>query len=135
MRFGSVKGWNNVEELSAEIIDLLETLLDAPLVDIEELNDSLTEYQEELREHIAHSEFLDEELAETLYARCMEMLERVANDYSKDSHKWAQAAAMYFMEQEDEEIDLESPVGFDDDRDVFNVIAQELDFDDLIIGY
>lgn len=124
-----------MEELSPESIDLLETLLDAPLVDIEELNDLLREYQEDLREHIARSEFLDEELAETLYARCLEMLERVANDYDAQSHKWAQAAAMYFIGLEDDEVDLESPIGFDDDRDVFNVMADKLDFEDLVIGY
>lgn len=124
-----------MEELSAELIDLFETLLDAPLLDIEDLNDSLTDYQEDLRDVLARSEFLDEELAETLYARCLEMLERVANDYTPEAHKWAQAAAMYFMEQEDEEIDLESTVGFDDDRDVFNFVAKKLDFDDLLIGY
>ena len=124
-----------MEELSSESIDLLETLLDAPLVDIEELNDLLREHQENLREHIARSEFLDEELAETLYARCLEMLERVANDYDVESHKWAQAAAMHFIGLEDDEIDLESPIGFDDDRDVFNFMADKLEFEDLIIGY
>ena len=98
-----------MEELSAELIDLFETLLDAPLLDIEDLNDSLTDYQEDLRDVLARSEFLDEELAETLYARCLEMLERVANDYTPEAHKWAQAAAMYFMEQEGRR-DWEPPV-------------------------
>lgn len=124
-----------MEDLSIEAAEIFEDLLQNPLIDIESLSFQLMAYQEQLREEIAQSEFVDEELAETIYARAMELLERIASDYDEHDHTYAQAAVFYYMELHDEEQDLGSPVGFDDDRDVFNAVVTELGHDDLIIGF
>lgn len=124
-----------MKDLSFEAAEIFEDLLENPLIEIEDLQFQLMHHQEKLRAHMARSEFVDEELAETIYARCLEMLERIAGDYELDDHRNAQAAVFYFMEQHDEEQDLGSPIGFDDDREVFNVVVAELGFDDLLIGY
>ena len=44
-----------------------------------------------------------------------------------------QAACYYFVENDDEDGDLQSVYGFDDDAELLNVILEHLDRPDLVI--
>ena len=124
------------QDLSTEALEMYSELLEAPLADLEDLIERLIEFREHLAGDLAQTaEFVDDDLAQTIAARALELLERVAADYSTQAHKMAQAVVLYFIGEEDSDDDLGSPVGFDDDRDIFNAVAAELDHHDLVIGY
>lgn len=124
-----------VEDLSVEVSEIFEELLQEQLVELETLLKRLSRHMESLRQSVAQAELVDEELAETIGARAQELLERVLADYEEEDHRYVQACVRYFIMRHDDEDDLESPAGFDDDLEVFNAVASYLGHDDLVIGY
>ena len=124
-----------MRDLEGEVAELFAELFEEALIDLEELIEELQAYREELLEDISQSDFADGDLAATLSARLLELLERAAQSYDEDDHRHAQAALRYFMESADGDHDMDSPAGFDDDREVFNAVATRLGHDDLVIGF
>lgn len=124
-----------MRDLDGEVAELFEELYQEALIDLEELIEELQAYREELLEELAQSDFADGDLAATLSARLLELIERVAQSYDEEDHRHAQAALRYFMESVDGDHDMDSPAGFDDDREVFNAVASRLGHDDLVIGF
>ena len=123
-------------DVPVEAMEVYTELLDAPLMDLEDLIERVMSYRDRLAGDLAEAaEFVDEELAQTLVARSLAMLERIAAEYDEEAHRIGQAAALYFLAEEESEEDLGSAVGFDDDREIFNAVALELGFSDLVIGY
>ncbi len=122
--------------LSMEAADSFEELLGDALIDLEELIEEVVTHREESIDDLANSgEFVDEELVGALAARSLELLERIAEDYTEEEHRLAQAAVRYFLIDLDGDFDYGSPVGFDDDREVFNAVVLELGHEDLQIGF
>ena len=124
-----------MEELSTEVAEIFEELLQEPLIDLDVLSKRLSRYMEVVRKLAAQAELIDEELAETLGARAQELIERIGADYEEEDHHYAQACVLYFMMSHDDEDDLDSPAGFDDDLEVFNAVVTRLGHDDLVIGF
>lgn len=124
-----------MDDLSVEIVEIFEELLQEPLIDLDVLQRRLSRHMETVRDLAAQAELVDEELAETLAARCQELLERVAGEYDEDDHRYVMACVNYFVMRHDDEDDLDSPAGFDDDLEVFNAVAAHLGHDDLVIGF
>jgi uncharacterized membrane protein YkvA (DUF1232 family) len=50
-----------------------------------------------------------------------------------DDRPWLAAAVVYFVESDDDEHDLDSPVGFDDDAEVVNAVMAMIGRKDLMI--
>jgi len=126
----------DTESLPVEAVEVFEELLDEPLMPLEELIERLLEYREEILAEIAGTvEFVDDELVQALTARSIELLERIANDYDEGAHRHAQASVRYLMEDMDDDEDLGSVVGFDDDMEIFNAVVSELGHTDLAIGF
>ena len=123
-----------LSDLSAEVVEIIEAYIDEPLVDLEDLIEQLVSYRDEISDKFGvNAEFADEELATMLAARSVELLERVATEYDEDQHRLAQAATRYLVDEQDDEEDLDSPIGFDDDKEVFNAVVEAMGHDDLAI--
>ncbi len=121
-------------ELPSELLEVLEEMLEQPLDDLEGLIEKVVSYRVEVGEMFGvNAEFADEELAAMLAARTVELLERVATDYDEEGHRLAQAAANYLVSSDDVDDDLSSPIGFDDDKEIFNSVVEALGHDDLAI--
>lgn len=56
---------------------------------------------------------------------------RLLRECSDDGLPHAQAAVFYFIEEDDAEPDLDSPLGFEDDACVFNAVCSHLGLDEL----
>jgi hypothetical protein len=125
----------DVKELSGEVAEIFEELLDEPPVDLEQLIEDLMEYRDELDDMMSAADFVDEDLGKSLATRLVELVERVIAEYGEEEHRLAQAAARYFIERADMDDDLDNPVGFDDDLEVFNMVARRLGYEDLVIGF
>ncbi len=76
--------------------------------------------------------FVDLALGTQIAAGCLKLIERSPDS---DPERWAtlQAAVLYFALSEDGDDDLTSMTGFDDDAEVFNVVARALGYPDLQI--
>lgn len=125
----------DVKELSGEVAEIFEELLDEPPVDLEQLIEDLMEYRDELDDMMSAADLVDEDLGKSLATRLVELVERVIAEYGEEEHRLAQAAARYFIERADTDDDLDNPVGFDDDLEVFNMVARRLGYEDLVIGF
>lgn len=125
----------DVKDLSGEVAEIFEALLEEPPVDLDRLIEELMEYRDELDEMMSGADLVDEDLGKSLATRLVELVERVIGEYGEEEHRLAQAAARYFIERADSDEDLDNPVGFDDDLEVFNMVARRLGYDDLVIGF
>lgn len=128
----------DVKELSTEVAEIFEELLDEPPVNLERLIEELMEYRDELDDMMSAADLVDEDLGKSLATRLVELLERViGEDHGEgdEEHQLAQAAARYFIERADGDDDMDNPVGFDDDLEVFNMVARRLGYEDLVIGF
>jgi hypothetical protein len=126
----------DTESLPVEAVEIFEELFEEPLLPLEELIEQLLEYREEIMAEISASvEFVDDELVQALTSRSIELLERIANNYDEEAHRHAQASVRYLMEDYDDDEDLGSVVGFDDDMEIFNAVVVELGHSDLRIGF
>jgi hypothetical protein len=91
--------------------------------DIREL---LEDWWQDFKERSAELEFADKPLAQKLYRAACEGLGRDCSDALL-----LQAAILYLVEHDDEEHDLESPLGMEDDAEVWNAVCDELGWADL----
>jgi hypothetical protein len=127
----------DVKELSTEVAEIFEELLDEPPVNLERLIEELMELRDELDDMMSAADLVDEDLGKSLATRLVELLERVIGEdhgAGDEEHQLAQAAARYFIERADGDDD-DNPVGFDDDLEVFNMVARRLGYEDLVIGF
>ena len=116
-----------------EISRILRRYLDEELLPLANLRDQIAAYLENLRQLSLEHEFIDLELATTIAARFHELLDEVTAETSSEKRRLIQAAAKYFMLEQDADGDTTSPIGFDDDTLVFNLVAREMGRDDLVI--
>lgn len=94
----------------------------------EELEAQVDGYLSTLEEKQEEHEFLDIELARKVAAQCKALLRGVDEEY----HQLLQAGIRYFIEENDAEADMESPIGFDDDAEVIALIAKEMGREDVL---
>ncbi len=116
-----------------EISRLLRGYLAEELLPLDDLRDQITAYLEDLaRLSLAH-EFIDLALATTIGQRFHELIDGITIEMSTEHRRLIHAAAKYFLTEEDADADTASPIGFDDDAFVFNLVAREIGRDDLVI--
>jgi hypothetical protein len=102
------------------------------LVSLHTLTDEIREYLVELDESLGSHEFLDLETAKTVAKVCERLLAALPENASNGERQLVQIAVRYFIEDEDAEGDLSSPIGFDDDAEVVAAIARELGLEDVL---
>jgi hypothetical protein len=76
---------------------------------------------------------LDVHLADCISRSCMTLLNEEWDRAEGVGKRLIQAACHYFVENDDEDRDLESVYGFDDDAEVVNAILELLNRQDLTI--
>ena len=103
------------------------------LLPLDDLPDQITAYLEDLAHRSLEHEFIDLELATTIGQRFHDLIDGVTIEMSREHRRLIQAAAKYFVTEQDADADTTSPIGFDDDTFVFNFVARELGRDDLVI--
>lgn len=105
-----------------------QALLARPAPDIAALRARVTDYLEEIRAHFTRNEFIDLPLAEALARTSHALLDHLeAHPLSEDDTHLALAAILYFVEKDDGDHDLASPIGFDDDQAVLDAVIRHLD--------
>jgi hypothetical protein len=116
-----------------EISRLLRGYLAEELLSLDDLRNQITAYLEDLAHRSLEHEFIDLELATKIGQGFIELVNGVNIGISSEHRRLIQAAAKYFVTEEDADPDTASPIGFDDDTLVFNLVAKELGRDDLVI--
>jgi len=114
------------------IAALLKQFLEGSFREVFELRKEIRAYIAKLEVVAEKTAFLDLVLARRVAAQCESLLDGLGPDSSTEHRQLIQAAIRYFIENEDEENDIESPIGFDDDLEVVELIAREIGREDIL---
>ncbi len=97
----------------------------------EEVRRSLVQYSAQLQITAASNQMINLPLAQALVAALDQALAgpQLATDHSR----WIKAAACYLIHVDDDENDLASPIGFDDDAEVVNACLRHVGLGDLCV--
>ena len=117
---------------SPAIATVLRGILDEPIRDVSELREEVRSYLAKLRDLSGDLEFLDLALAQHLAVRCVALIDGLGPDSPPETQRLVQAAARYFVEDDDAEGDTISPIGFDDDAEVIELVAREIGREDVL---
>jgi hypothetical protein len=109
----------------------LERLLERPAETRENLLAQLSEYTLEIDRAARARKDLDVHLAESILRSCTALLEEGWDDLDEGQQRLAQLACDYYLDAEDEDADLESVFGFEDDAEVLNLVLEEIGRGDL----
>ena len=113
---------DKVQRMSPQQLQRIQPYLDKPLEDLAQLLDN---WWTEFQARSAELEFADRPLARKLHAAAEQALQR-----QPSRPELLQAAILYLCECEDEEHD-HSPLGMEDDAEVWNEVCAELGWPDL----
>lgn len=111
--------------LPADLRHRWERLLQQPLSPVEVLRGDLEDYLARVEGTQA-----DPKVLQGLIAGCRALLD---TEWDEESRRLVQGAVTYFLLEDDEEPDLDSVAGLDDDAEVFNAVARALGREDLVI--
>ena len=100
-----------------------------PTLSKEALNNTIDRYLQSLGTASGENRLADLEKAHDIGAAVKLLLERCQDDELPH----VQAAAYYLINDEDAKPDLDSVLGFDDDAEVFNAVAEMLGHTELAV--
>lgn len=86
------------------------------------LEESLVEYPERLKQQSRHNEFLDKDLAQSLFETCQALLAYCRQNTQDPCVPYCLAAIDYFLTVEDAQSDQASLDGYEDDEQVLTQI-------------
>ena len=109
---------------------LAEYVRESTVAELEELIDHVTAHLNVVRAAAAERDFIDVRLAEQIVA-VLTVLLAEADDYTARERALLAGAARYFTDANDENRDLFSPTGFDDDVEVLNAVCKYVGRTDL----
>ncbi|MCB9795326.1 MAG: hypothetical protein H6741_21695 [Alphaproteobacteria bacterium] len=116
--------------LAPELSAALRRLLAQPLQPPEALRAQVLAHLQRAHDAVARDPFVDGARAEQVGAGCLALLD--AWDVTPASQRaLVQAACLYFAQEDDDEDDFASMVGFEDDAELFNHVVAELGRDAL----
>ncbi len=121
-----------LDALPSDMRDIVKGLLQEATVELHQLEACLTEYVGELQQRAACTEFLDMELARKLVRQCQALVAGIHEDTSGEHRRLIQAAVRYLILDEDSEGDTASPIGFDDDALVIELVAKAVGREDIL---
>lgn len=107
-----------LEHVPAEARPVVEDLLDEPLQPTTTLAAETAGYLAKLEVLKDFEDHLDIETARRVAERCIALLELVGEETPEDARRLVQAAALYFVLDDDTESDIASAAGFSDDEAV-----------------
>lgn len=121
-----------LDAVPASSREVVEEFLSEDLRNTDQLRRDVEEYLERVADERERFEFLNMGLAEAIAGRYLDLLDEVEGE-SAEVRRIVQAGLLYFVEPDDADDDFSSIIGFDDDRDVLNAIAEVLDHPDLTL--
>jgi uncharacterized membrane protein YkvA (DUF1232 family) len=119
-----------VSKLPSHPGDSVELLLRRPASTRERLVSELDAYTRRIDDSARRRPDLDVNLAEAILRTCRTLLGDWT-DLSEEERRLVQLACDYYVDPYDEDGDLESVFGFDDDAEVVNLVLNELGREDL----
>ena len=119
------------EELPENARILVEQLIQEDLVSSDELRFEIEKYSSKIDRFARKRADLDVNLAECIAQSCLALLDTLMHDSPVEHRRLMQVACRYFVEEDDEEGDLGSVFGFDDDAEVLNIVVRKLGRPDL----
>lgn len=95
---------------------------------------TIEKYLEHLEDAFVGDAVFNLELARAIGQGCLTLLDGDFDERPREQRQAIQAAIIYFLDAEDDDSDLHSVLGFDDDAEVFNHVATELGRYDLVVS-
>jgi hypothetical protein len=120
-------------ELPKDLREDLGRFYDLPLTSKSALEALITEYADDIEQAANSRGDLDVNLADCISRSCMTLLNEEWDRAEESGKRLIQAACHYFVENDDQDGDLESVYGFDDDAEIVNAILELLNRQDLMI--
>ena len=117
-----------------ESVDIFMRLVKEDVVPIEQTRREVAAYMAELENMVKANEFIDLRIARKCAEACKALLAQLSDDSPQEHRGLVQAAARYFVLDEDGDGDLTSMIGFDDDAEVINAVATHLERGDVRIS-
>jgi uncharacterized membrane protein YkvA (DUF1232 family) len=96
------------------------------------LKQQIQKYLKEIEKETLQNEFINLPLAKKIAGVCLLLLDAY-DQYNEEEKKFINATINYFLHSHDEEEDLYSPLGFDDDAEILNECLRLLKKEDLTI--
>ncbi|MGG6432742.1 hypothetical protein ACPF7I_01860 [Anoxybacillus sp. D401a] len=96
------------------------------------LKQQIQKYLKEIEKETLQNEFINLPLAKKIASVCLLLLD-VYDQYNEEEKKFINATINYFLHSHDDEEDLYSPLGFDDDAEILNECLRLLKKEDLTI--
>ncbi len=119
--------------LGGRTAELALELFDMPAEPVALLRTEVVAYNVKVRDTAVRSTTIDYSTAQGIGKGCMVLLE-LADDADAVTRALIQVACRYFVLEEDGGRDLHAPLGFDDDAEVFNAVANHIGRPDLIVS-
>ena len=120
-------------ELSDELRRALDRFCDLPLASRSTLEALIAGYADDIERAATKRADLDVHLADCIARSCMTLLNEEWDRAEDSGKRLIEAACQYFVESEDQDSDLESAYGFDDDAELVNEIVELLNRQDLTV--
>lgn len=112
-----------------EAVEIFQRFVNRPPLGPQELIEKLNEYLKFVDKVHQVNPHIDRELAHRIGG----VLKQLVAVATAQNYGYLQAAALYFIEDEDASGDLVKPDGFDDDLLVVNAVARHLGHPELVI--
>jgi hypothetical protein len=122
-----------LEALPDTLRQPVSDLYNMPLAPKHELVALINDYADEIARVANRRGDLDINLADCIARCCLTLLNEQWEGEGDHRNRLIQAACYYYVENDDEDGDLQSVYGFDDDAELLNVILEHLDRPDLAI--
>ena len=120
-------------ELPDELRQALGRLYDMPLTSKSALEVRIIQYADDIERAATKRGDLDVHLADCISRSCMTLLNEEWDRSEDFGKRLIEAACQYFVESDDQDSDLESVYGFDDDAELVNEIVELLNRQDLTV--
>lgn len=122
---------NFVHRAPADTREALRLAAVGHLVPLDTLRHRVNQHLQAARAAVRRNEFLDLDLAESLAATLLDLL-NAAEGYDEHGRRIVQAAVAYFADEDTAEADFDEIAGFEDDRSVIIAAAVTLDRSELV---
>ncbi len=117
----------------ADIRAVLDCYTKELLLDPDQMAERLSAYVQEIDKLAREIEFFDSDTAKRVATKCSKLIGTLGTDSKSDHRRLVQIAVHYFIEDDDAESDSMSPIGFDDDALVVDLVVEELRKDGITI--
>lgn len=124
---------DRVIELSPPVLaESLQRLREQPAVPAAEQRKAIDTYCKRLAFSVEEFPSLDVTTALRVADQCRRLLDWAEGQEDSAARECVQVAVQYFLDEDDEEHDLQSPIGFDDDATVVALVAEAVGRGDLL---